>query len=231
MKRILFAFAGVLSLSTASFAADAIVYEPAPAPEVAPVAFTWTGFYVGGFGGITAGNYEFEGSDGTDSVNLDVSGDGAFAGGQVGYDWQYNQFVIGAVADIAWTNHEAEINASGFGTDASASSELNYLGTVRARLGYSMFDRALIYAHGGYVYGETEQEVSVGGTEFFDNSEDKSGYVVGGGLEFAVTDKLSIQTEYSYVDLGSDNIYSDGGATVSEDLDFHAVKAAVNFRF
>lgn len=233
MKSTLLALTALLSLSTASFAADAVAYEPAPVAEATPVAFTWNGFYAGAFGGLTAGDYEFEAgpTGGASVLDLDVSGNGAFAGGQVGYDWQFNQFVIGAVADIAWANHEADISANLAGVTASASSELNYLGTVRARVGYAAFERALIYAHGGYAYGETEQNISVDGVSVFDNSKRKDGWVVGGGLEFAVTDNLSVQTEYSYVDLGQDTIFSDFGADVSEDLKFHAIKAAVNFRF
>lgn len=108
---------------------------------------------------------------------------------------------------------------------------MKYLGTVRARLGYAAFDRALIYAHGGFAYGETDQEVRAGGTTLFDDSTSKAGWTIGAGLEYALTDHLSFQTEYSYVDLGEDDVFSGGGITVSEDLKFHAVKAAVNYRF
>ena len=58
-------------------------------------------------------------------------------------------------------------------------------------------DRALFYGHGGFAYGETEQEISAGGTTLFSDSTRKTGWVIGAGLEYAFTNNVSFQTEYS----------------------------------
>jgi outer membrane immunogenic protein len=220
----------VSSLAVFSAAHAAEIFG-GPAPE--RFGYSWTGAYVGVFGGLTTGDFSYDaGAVGGPSVlSADVSGGGALGGAQVGYDWQTGAFVFGAVADIAATNHDAEINASvaGFGS-ASASSELAYLGTVRGRFG-AAFDRALIYGHGGFAYGKTEQDIEVAGTSIFSGSTSKAGWVVGAGLEYGLTDAVSFQTEYSYVDLGSDEVFNDGTIFVEEDVSFHTVKAAVNFRF
>jgi outer membrane immunogenic protein len=233
MKIVLAASAAFLALGTASYAADAIMSVPS-APAAAPVAATynWSGFYVGAFGGVTTGDYDFTGTDGTDTLDLSVSGSGFLGGAQIGYDQQFGQFVLGAVADIAATNHEAEITAAvpGFGA-VQAESTLKYLGTVRARAGFAM-DDLLIYAHGGYAYGETEQTLSATGIGSVSTDNDvKHGFAVGAGVEYAVTDTISFQTEYSYTDLGDDEIFNAGGVSIAEDLSFHAVKVGVNFRF
>jgi len=225
----------VTFLTGSSFAADAVYGEvpAAPVAEVAPAAFSWTGPYIGVFGGAATGDFEYEaGPTGGDPVlGLDVSGSGFVGGAQVGYDWQSGNWVFGAVADIAFSTHSADISAdiAGLGS-AEAESELNYLGTVRARAGYA-FDRALVYAHGGFAYGETEQTITAGGTELFNESQTRTGWTVGAGVEFAVTNRVSIGTEYSYVDLGDERVFDDAGVFVDEDVAFHTVKALINVRF
>jgi outer membrane immunogenic protein len=229
MKRILLTAAFSAVLFSSAHAADAIVEQ---APELPVAAYNWSGAYIGVFGGITTGDYGYEAAAaGGPAASFDVSGSGALGGVQLGYDYQTGPWVFGAVADIAFTNHEASLSGSipGVG-NASAESELKYLGTVRARAGYA-FDRALFYGHGGFAYGKTEQDVVLDGVSVFSGDKSRTGFVVGAGVEYAITDRISFQTEYSYVDLGKDDIFNQGGLTVREDVSFHAIKAAVNFRF
>ena len=53
----------------------------------------------------------------TISANIIGSGDfaldssGLLAGGQIGYNWQADQFVFGAEADFQWTGLEGDIDA------------------------------------------------------------------------------------------------------------------------
>lgn len=229
MKLVIAALISSVAFIGAANAADVVFNEP-PVPMVEEVAFSWSGFYVGAFGGLSTGDAEFEATDGIDSVGIDISASGAFGGAQIGYDWQVGAWVFGAVADIAATNYGADIDVDGAFGDASAESELQYLGTVRGRLGYAV-DRTLFYGHGGYAYGEMEQNIDLGGTTVFDESQGKSGFVVGGGIEHAFTDRISFQTEYSYVDLGSDEVFEEDDFSVEEDTNFHSIKAAINFRF
>jgi len=227
--------ATICLLPFSAFAADAVNGEvpAAPVAEEAPAAFSWTGPYIGVFGGASTGDFEYDaGPTGDDSLlGLDVSGSGFIGGAQVGYDWQTGNWVIGAVADIAISSHSADVSldVTGLGS-AEAESELTYLGTVRARAGYA-FDRALVYAHGGFAYGETEQTISALGTELFNESQTRTGWTVGAGVEYALNDKVSVGTEYSYVDLGDEQVYSDDSVFVNEDLAFHTVKAFLNIRF
>src|SRR5690606_15862183 len=110
--------------------------------------YNWTGFYVGLSGGAATGDMDLFNPFGPGSFPISASG---FIGGvQAGYNWQFqNNFVLGAVADISASNYSA---ALGF---EDAELELIYLGTVRARAGYA-WARALVYAHGGFAYGEVE---------------------------------------------------------------------------
>lgn len=105
---------------------------------------------------------------------------------------------------------------------AGAKDNLNWFGTLRGRAGFAM-DRALIYATGGAVYG--------GGTykELITPAHDsyaRLGWTVGGGVEYAVTDSLSIKAEYLYANFGRFKV---GGTHATPD--FHSVRLGVNFRF
>ena len=243
MKKLLLASVAVTLLAAPAIAADAIVYaDPAPAQPVAErFAYDWTGFYIGGFGGVATGDFDYAAGPlgGPDALFLDTSAGGAFGGVQAGYDWQVGSWVFGAVADIAKTNIDNSLSGTipGIGT-ISAESELEYLGTVRARAGYA-FDRALMYVHGGWAYGSTEQTLTAtdasGATDSISSSSSRSGWTVGAGVEYAITDMISFGTEYAYTDLGNENVFESDlsalGAYVNEDVRFHTVKAAINFRF
>ncbi|WP_081651894.1 outer membrane protein [Aurantimonas coralicida] len=235
-----------LGLGLLPAAAADLVYET-PTPAYTPATDSlgdvdWTGGYVGAFGGAATGDFDYEARSGGNTSGIGVSGGGLFGGAQAGYDYQMGSVVVGGVADIAATDIEADVDtrsATGATTaSASADSRLKYLGTVRGRVGYAV-DRALVYGHGGYAYGKTEAEVSstvrTGGVSQTattrTDSDMKHGYVLGAGAEFKATDTISVLTEYGYHDLGQDRIYSGAGQQIDEDVEFHAVKAGVNYRF
>ncbi|MDX8531176.1 porin family protein [Mesorhizobium sp. VK25A] len=232
--------AALLVTTGAAIAADTVVSEAPPAPPEAPAAFSWTGFYVGGFGTLAVGDMEYgtrqifaDGNPPPQIGNFDVSASGFLGGIQAGYDWQMNdKWVVGAVADIAGSNYSASITASSNGVEfLDGESKLKYLGTVRARVGYA-WDRALLYAHGGLAYGKTEHRLDLGGTNVFSESQTRTGWTVGAGVEYAITDRISFGTEYAFVDLGAKQILDNGeGLTINDDVDLHTLKAFVNFRF
>jgi len=232
MKLTIATLSSVLALSVAAQAADVIVEETPPI--VVEEVFSWSGAYIGGFGAYAFGDREYndDGALGGDE-DFDVDSDGGLFGVQVGYDHQINNLVIGVVADIAYSTNEAEetLDIPGIGT-IEGTSELEYLGTVRGRLGYAV-DRTLFYAHGGFAYGSVSYDVSTNGVDLEIDDEDRSGYVVGAGVEHAFTDHISGQLEYSFADLGDEEITGDfiGSGDISEDLQLHTIKAAVNFRF
>lgn len=95
---------------TPALAADVVYEEPAaPVVALAP-AYSWTGFYIGGQAGVAfnrdAGDVRYTPGTGVFSSTAftggsDNSDDAAFIGGvHVGYDYQINNFIVGAVADI-----------------------------------------------------------------------------------------------------------------------------------
>ena len=130
--------------------------------------------------------------------------------------------VLGIEADI----QGAGIDASSTYAGKAYSSELDYFGTVRGRIGYA-FDRALVYGTGGFAYGGLKKSSNATGTvESFDSTA--TGWVVGGGLEYKITPVWSVKAEYQYIDLGSNDLTGFKG---QKDDDYHTIRGGVNYHF
>ena len=190
-------------LPFAASAADLPV--KAPYRVVQPVPFTWTGFYVGASAGVIA-----QGTTGTDETGFwfspgertDITGYGGLFGINIGYNYQFaGNWVIGLEADFSGSSlNTSFVSSDGLGL----SSKLNSLGTVRGRVGYA-FDRALLYATGGFAYGHVENSAFDSTDPSYNSSTSgwKTGWTVGGGLEYAFLNNWTARVEALYVDLGS----------------------------
>jgi outer membrane immunogenic protein len=237
----------VATTSSAALAADPVFFEPTPSPIMAPVSlYDWTGFYAGVNAGFGGGTFRHPISvTGTEILSANVTSSGFLLGGQVGYNMQFDSFVAGVEADLQWANVRGQLDLSvpaaifPPGGDLAFGTEVNWFGTVRARLGYTPVDRMLIYGTGGFAYGGMRSYVrGTGGFAGIDESATSSrwGWTIGGGAEYAFTDALSLKSEYLYTDLGRSNIATfdlGGGNALSFDrrVSFHTVRAGLNFHF
>lgn len=222
VSRTLLATAAGVLFATSSFAAD-MMYEKAPTIAApAPVFYDWTGVY----GGLHAGY--FWGDIGNDFGSLDL--DGFMAGGQIGANWQFDQFVFGVEADLSWVDGDETFTDPGVGT---LSAELNWLGTIRGRAGIAI-DRFLVYGTGGVAFGGVDMSL-VGVGPFAgivaDDDQTMVGWTVGAGVEAAMTENLSVKLEYLYVDLGDEDFFNIAAPVGSFDVDGHIVRAGLNYRF
>jgi len=213
MKKILLSSVALLGLASGTLAAD-LPSRRAPAPVIAAVpVFTWTGFYVG----VNAGYGWTESFDVTlpngAVVRADSEDDGGFVGGaQIGYNYQIGSFVLGLEGDIQYADlGGATYVVPGVGIVSYDNSD--WFGTVRARAGVA-FDRALIYATGGFAF-----------------ADDRTGWTVGGGIEYAVTNNLSLKVEGLYVNLEDDDFNFAGINYRGGESEFGVVRAGLNYRF
>lgn len=232
--------ASVLALGVVAAQAADLTYEPAPVVE-APAAFNWTGFYIGVHGGVAAGDFKYPigvglGDFGFDG-ELEQDASGGFGGAQIGYNWQFNpNWVIGIEADIAASSYEGKVSANFNGGNLEAGSEVEWFGTVRARLGYA-YDNLLLYGTGGLAYGDVKSSISGNIIGNFDESisDSSTGWTVGAGFEYGITQNITLKTEYLYVDLGNQTLYSasEGGSfiNVESETKFHTLKAGLNYKF
>jgi outer membrane immunogenic protein len=230
--------AGTAALAIAASAAQAadLPSRYAPPPMIAAVpVFTWTGFYVGvnaGYGWNTNDNNNFV--DPVLGVVSTGGDDGGFVGGgQVGYNYQIGQFVIGLETDIQYADLGGGRNTFGQAAFLGDNNDGNWFGTVRARAGFA-FDRALIYATGGFAYGDigSGSSVLVGPNGAFVGSSDSTntGWVVGGGIEYAFTNNLTAKLEGLYVNLDTEN-NNFGAFADNNNAEFGVVRAGLNYKF
>ena len=220
MKKLLVALS--LSLLTSSaFAADAIVAETAP-------VFSWTGGYIGLQAGYAWGNGNVDQIGGPGFIDTDP--DGFLGGVYGGYNYQMsNNIVIGAELDIVYANVDGSgqvFLAPGFPAPGGAtfSEELNWSGAARLRLGYAA-DRFLPYIAGGVAFGDIDISNDNGPGSFGDTF---TGWTIGVGLDYAMTDNLLLRAEYRYTDFGSES-FEDFGSEV--DLKTNEVRFGIAYKF
>ena len=202
-----------------------------PGPELH--AYNWTGPYIGGFVGRVWGveDWRFVGP-GT-RVLPDFGG--YFVGGQAGYNVQLGKIVVGIEGDYGWSNANGGKQCPGFFFTCQA--QLDDLGSVTARLGYS-YGRALFYAKGGWAGGEVTATGTLNTVPALPVSVEtkwQNGWTLGGGMEFALTDRWSAKAEYMHYDLGKERFVITTGGVLSEAVDIDTrgdtVRIGVNYHF
>ncbi len=240
--------------SSAALAADLPSNLPPPVPYIP--AFTWTGFYLGanvGFGGDRF-VYPFSaaavGGGAAFAGNFSITSGGVLGGGQVGYNWEFpNNFLLGFETDFdgAAIRGKLTSNAGGvvglpFGSAAEMGSRINYIGTVRGRVGYA-WDRFLVYGTGGFAYSQVNFSASaavgtggLGGAISTSQNDGLTGWTAGGGFEYAITNNLTVKTEYLYVNLGTNtiansNVLGVAGGNLKQTTTANIVRAGLNYKF
>jgi outer membrane immunogenic protein len=183
-----------------------------PAVTALPV-FAWTGFYAGVNAGWGFGQYAGSGGPSFKDPS------GFTGGGQIGYNYQMGNIVLGLETDLNYAHLRA--TNSGIGI-AGSKATVDYYGTVRARAGIAI-DRFLPYITGGFAYGGTN--ITVPG--FAKTSPNHTGWVAGAGIEYALTNNLTTRIEAFYVDL--DNKRTPTGTKLGPE--FGVVRAGLNYKF
>lgn len=216
MHKLLSAIALASSALGFSFAANAAdLSRPPPpvykAPAVVAPPFSWTGFYIGG--NVGAGWSRGSWTDSLFGLNWNPNNNAVFiGGGQVGANYQIQNFVVGLEADFDWAaNNNNSSNSvtviTGAGPQTFQLSANNrWITTVAARVGYA-WDRVLVYAKGGGGWvgngNFTLLNVGTGATFTASNSNTNAGWLVGGGVEWAFAQNWTVRAEYDFLGLNN----------------------------
>jgi outer membrane immunogenic protein len=221
MKRAFLALISLAALTGMAAAAD-LPPRPAPAPYykapvVAPV-YNWTGFYIGINGG---GGFGRSAWDPTGGFNTS----GGLVGGTIGYNYQAGQAVFGLEGDIDWADINGTTNNA---CPLGCKTSDDWLSTVRGRLGYAA-DRFMPFVTGGAAFGDIKATTP----GFAGATNDRAGWTIGAGLEFALAQNWTAKAEYLYVDLGKFNCGVSCGFTATNNVSFttNLVRAGVNYHF
>jgi outer membrane immunogenic protein len=244
MKKVLLAGVAVAGLiSGQAFAAD-LPPRVAPAPIAkAPVmvvpAFSWTGFYLGGNLGAAWAQGGVDATVNNVLYSWDKSSNAQFIlGGQMGVNYQINSLVLGIEGDFDWTSGNKAsgfVNAGALGS-VQAQAHWNWMTTIAGRVGFAV-DRSLFYVKGGWGWSRTsvDLETTTGAIICCGWGNTNSGWLLGGGFEYAFTNNWSAKLEYDYLNLQHRSfagpISNINGNVVTFKPNISMVKVGVNYRF
>jgi opacity protein-like surface antigen len=250
MRKLLFAQVATLAVTMAgpAMAADMPLAAAAPFAE----RFNWTSCYLGGHVGGGFGRKDitdpvqlvqdsFLGAGSTTGITtVSPTPSGAVIGGQIGCDYQFAPSwvvgVEGAASASTMKNTRSVGLPLGNPDTASVKATTDFLPSVTVRLGYAI-DNVLLYAKGGVALAGDKYDVtgSFQGAPFaFEGLDNRLGWTVGGGVDWAFSHHWSANLEYDYYQFGH------GGVLMSDPINTFAsivdvkqnvqvVKAGLNF--
>jgi outer membrane immunogenic protein len=238
-KRFLVAAVALISLGAIvpAMAADLPAQTYTKAPIMVPVAYDWTGFYVGVNGGWGTASRCFDqtgptvvGGDGCHNTS------GAFAGGQGGYRWQMNSWVFGLEAQGDWSDLKGT-NVSILNAANVNRSHIDTFGLFTGQVGYA-WNTALLYFKGGAaVIADRNEVLSNNAVLASASGVNRWGGTVGGGIEFSFAPNWSAAFEYNHLFVANSNtnfVNQNTNVVLSNDRvhgDADLVSVRVNYRW
>ena len=198
-------------------------------------AANWTGLYLGGNvgTGTSRDRAAIEDVNTGTGVLFNLAPHGFIGGAQAGYNWQSGNIVFGLETDFQGSTMEDNRTCIGCtpGLSLDFNSKLQWLGTVRGRLGYAV-GPSLFYATGGFAYGDVKTAINNVGF-----SDTRTGWTVGGGIETPFTllglfgPNWTATTEYLYVDLGDHSFDLGGSVALTTGAQEHIFRTGLNYHF
>jgi outer membrane immunogenic protein len=223
--------AATLSLPGVADAAD----MPRKGPPL-PTAYNWTGFYVG----ANAGYGWADGSGTITMVNpvtgvaatgpVTGKGNGISGGAQLGYNYQIGSVVFGAEADFQASGQKGNFDGTAGANTFTSTAKVPWFATARGRIGYA-FDRWLVYATGGGVYGDGKVDGTSSLTGPFSASKQFFTYTFGGGVEAALWGRWTAKVEYLYIATPNHVPVPPTTTDISGSITSNLVRAGLNYRF
>ena len=228
---------------------------PLKAPPLVVPATNWSGFYLGIVAGgeiaQTSTDFVFADIPGLAGTPTRVSpdGSGGLIGAEAGYNYQIGKFVGGFEGDVDYARISGQgtsFTPNGFDM-APTQQKINLYGTVRGRVGFLATPNLLLYATGGAAFADVSMTTAFVPTGILGGnctnsscgngavSASKVGSVIGAGLEYALSNRMSVKAEYLYVDLGHTSTIFPISLAVStmaatSSYQEHVVRAGLNFK-
>jgi outer membrane immunogenic protein len=248
MRKLLHTTAALSALLATSMAANAADVRARPAPYAppppvyAPPPFSWTGFYLGGNIGGAWANRDV--TDPVLGVNFNNgNSNGVFiGGGQLGYNWQVNYFVLGFEWDFdgaANNNNSGTVFIPRVGT-IQVTSNNRWITTLAARFGVTNGPWLFYGKAGGGWVGSDDFTITnlTTGASITGSNNSNSGWLVGVGIEWAFAPNWSAKVEYNFLGLDDRTFIAPvgfrflaGDPFIERNRDIQMVKVGINYRF
>ncbi|HEY6254312.1 MAG TPA: outer membrane beta-barrel protein [Xanthobacteraceae bacterium] len=249
LASVMLGSAALLALLVAGPASAADMAVKAPILKAPPKPiYNWTGFYIGGNVGYSWGRGDTDFSDSSTSVSNEFRGvppltlvlgttvttttagavsgsadiNGIVGGGQVGYNAQYNNWVVGLEADIQGTGQRGSLTLLDPVNNvlATVNDKMPWFATFRARVGLTPAPTWLLYVTGGGAVAGIDQDLAVGPPggpmTVLSANTTRLGWVVGGGAEAAIENtNWTVKGEFLHMDFGSVGSAAPGTSTTT----------------
>ncbi|MGC8491703.1 MAG: outer membrane protein [Syntrophobacteraceae bacterium] len=186
----------------------------------------WTGLYAGlhignGWGNSDTNFYPLPDAAtfGISQAKVNLSPNGAVGGLQVGYSYQMGCWVAGIEADFSGSGMSSSKTVSPIldstgdpipdGGALTTHHDINWFGTLRPRLGYTIIPTVLVYGTAGFAYGNVSSSANTDLGPLLpvfyaaSSNTTATGWTAGGGIEWAFSKCWTLKAEYLYIDLGS----------------------------
>ena len=249
-KMLLLATVSTVALIMAGNANSADFPRKAPSMVAATAPYSWTGCYVGAHVGWGWGRHDvnnttsasgFSGGTITIGASGGLDSSGGLFGGQVGCNYQFaGNWVAGLQGELAG----ADINgrdddplAISTGSSGTIGVKTDWLGSVTGRLGMTAWNnQSLFYVKGGVAWVHNQWDLHDAFVFFSPGqlTETRSGWTVGGGVEWAFLSNWSAFAEFNYYDFGNGTTFTDAssGDTFSTGRQtIETAKIGVNYKF
>ncbi len=269
-KQLVLVLPTLLPLS--AFAADMTPLPPLEHihyEKTVPV-FTWTGLYLGGNIGahnsrsasiVSLGGIWDKSAAGVNgnSASTIMHPNGVAYGIQAGYNYQIQNYVVGAEADFNGISLYRSRVSQPIGPDPfyadtrvySNSIKAHWYSTLRARLGYNIADTVLVYATAGAAFtalkgteGITSSTNAASGQNYVklgSISSQRTGWAAGAGAEYAIANNWTLKAEYLFVSFGDFKFNTIVGNTIThsalftesikQTLTMSVARAGFNYKF
>ncbi|MBI2741757.1 MAG: carbohydrate porin [Rhodospirillales bacterium] len=231
--------AGSLAMRDMARTATLVAALLAPVPALATdPASPRSGFYAGGNVGYGFGNAAATLSDptGVASAGGTTVYGMLFGGVQAGYQ-QYlpSRWMLGLEADLAFPDFIdlSRVVSYRVASTGTANEQLEYVGTLRGRLGYSMGGWTP-FVTGGFAWASTRYSRTdlATGNEDAASGQLRTGYAVGGGVDYAMRGRWSARAEYLYTNLGLTGYpFASSPARYDSRYDLQRFRVGLNYHF
>jgi opacity protein-like surface antigen len=177
---------------------------------------------------------------------ISIQNAGFLGGGQIGYNWLIHNILLGAEADYQETVISGSNGVTTLQNSTTVEDNLNWLLTMRGRFGKLAMDNVMVYLTAGAAYGKTHlafDQRTTGVNCPFGlcstgmNNTNKTGWTSGAGIEYSVSNHVSVKAEYLYVDLGTISVNSIDSSPenatylIALPLNANIVRFGLNYKF
>ena len=225
------AFADDMTVSMKKTKPKAAPMQEMAAETPPPLAYSWAGYYVGGFVGGAHGVWTNDFYRNNNHGHSAQGMDGFSGGGWLGYNmYVAPNIIVGVEADLGRTNASEDNEV--YDNDTTYAT-YNSFGSLRGRLGYTM-DNVMLYGTAGLAFANVTEDLQKGrnaGEQLVQDNKGLTGYAIGAGAEYAFSHHWLGRVEYLYSNFGTFSFYNADNQLAEFNNQLHQLRVGMSYKF